>query len=180
MARSLYDVGDRRPDGNGSWLNEKEDRRSPVLPIGGMVIALAGAVAVMLLFPGLMQGGKARPDSASRIDATFTLCDDVRGEACVTGPDSFAWKGRLYHVADLRAPSLTSPSCPAEAQAAAQARLALAGLLNGGGFDALPDPDRRRPSARLLMRDTVSLGQLMILKGHGVPMAEKQPDWCVA
>jgi endonuclease YncB( thermonuclease family) len=179
MARNLYDVGDRCPERTGSWLNEKEERRSRVMPLGGLLLALLVGVVGLLLLSRIVPASGSHPAvAATRIDQDFDACDDPQGAACVVDADHYAWRGRLYRVADMRAPSLSRPACPAEAAAAARGRAALRAMMNGGGFDALPDPSGPDASARLLIRDGVSLGQLMVLKGHARPWSDRRPDWC--
>lgn len=180
MARNLYDLGDQCPDKNGAWLNEKEDRRSRIVPIGMLMGALAGAgLAVVLLKDSLPDpnGKAAEPTS---ISDRFDLCDDPQGDACVLSGDAYAWRGKRYHVADIKAPDAANRGCPQEGERAEAARVALATMMNGGAFEARRDPADTNPSARLLLRDGVSIGQLMILKGHAKPWADTTTDWCAA
>ena len=66
----------------------------------------------------------------------------------------------------------------AEAERAQEGRIALAAMMNGGAFEARPDPIDPDPAARVLVRDGVSIGQLMILKGHARPWSPKPIHWC--
>ncbi|MFY9351238.1 MAG: nuclease [Sphingobium sp.] len=180
MARNLYDLGDQCPDPNGAWLNEREEGRSRIVPMGMLVVALAGAgLAVVLLKDSLPDpnGPAVEPTS---ISDRFALCDDPQGDACVLSGDAYAWRGKRYHVADMKAPDAADPGCAQEAERAAAARIALAAMMNGGAFEARRDPADADPSARLLLRDGVSIGQLMILKGHARPWSDTAPDWCAA
>ncbi len=110
----------------------------------------------------------------------FALCDDPKGHACVLTADSYAWRGHLYHLTGISVPSLTSPRCTQEADLARRSRTTLAAMMNGGSFDARPDPADRDPDARLLTRDGVSLGTLMILKGQAKEATSQPVDWCSA
>ncbi|MDO7834484.1 nuclease [Sphingobium sp. HBC34] len=179
MARNLYDVGDR-PDETGAWLNDKQEERARVVPVGMILAALALAAGVMFLLkdalPGAGQRGGA--DGPATISATFALCDDPGGDACVLSADTYAWRGRRYHLSDLSVPSLTAPLCEREGARARQGRAALATMMNGGAFEAVPDPTDPDPASRILTRDGVSLSQLMILKGHARPWSRTAIDWC--
>ena len=60
MARNLYDVGDRCPERTGSWLNEKEERRSRVMPLGGLLLALLLGIAIIYVRLVIGRGIMAR------------------------------------------------------------------------------------------------------------------------
>jgi hypothetical protein len=181
MARNLYDVGDRHPDESGAWLNDKQEQKARVVPIGLLLGALAIAGAIALLLAKILP---APDDTAKQVAAPtsinepFALCDDVRGDACILSANAYAWRGTRYHLADISVPSGTAPRCPAEAERAQKGRAALAAMVNGGAFEARPDAADPDPAARLLLRDGVSIGQLMILKGHAKPWSRTPIDWC--
>lgn len=181
MARNLYDVGDRTPDDAGSWLNEKQEKRARVVPIGTLCVALALAIGGALLLgqflPAADEADKA-PAPTATITDEFALCDDSKGDACVLGADAYAWRGQRYHLADISVPSAIDAHCPKEAERARKGRSALLAMMNGGAFQALPDAADTDPSARILLRDNVSIGQLMILKGHAKPWSDKPVNWC--
>ncbi|MHA6769827.1 nuclease [Sphingobium ummariense] len=182
MARSLYDLGDRTPDRDSQWLNERQERRARVVPIGMVLVAFACAALAATVLKDVVPapGSDAAKDLPSTISDHFTLCDDLKGDACVLSADSYAWHGSRYHLSDIRVPSSAEPRCPAEARRAQAARIALATMMNGGAFEARPDPADTDRTARLLLRDGVSLGQLMVLKGHAQPWSSAPIDWCGA
>jgi len=180
MARNLYDVGDRSPNQKLDWLSEKQERSVQVMPLGIVMVALAiGALAIVIIrnvLPAPVSDTQV-PQSTS-INMHFSLCDDVNGQACVLGPGAYAYQGRSYHLSDVSVPSLAGAQCPVEAERAQAGRLALLAMLNGGAFDAHPDEADADPSARMLVRDGVSLGELMILKNYAQPWSGTPVDWC--
>lgn len=180
MARNLYEMGDRRLDGAGAWLNEKNDARARVVPLGMVLAALVLAGLAALVLGGLLPGTGTTPtaDTPTSISEHFGLCDEVKGRTCVLSAASYSYHDRVYHLSDIVAPDAARPRCPAESDAALKGRRALLSLLNGGSFDAQPDPARPASDARLLTRDGVSLGQLMILKGFARPASAGAVDWC--
>lgn len=183
MARNLYDVGDRHPDETDSWLNEKQENRARVVPIGMLLIALMLAVGGALLFMQILPDASDSSKTATTpttISDEFALCDDIKGDACVLSADAYAWRGRRYHLSDISAPSEIDARCPQEAARARKGRTALLTMMNGGAFEAQPDPADADPSARILLRDNVSLGQLMILKGYVKPWSHDPINWCAA
>ncbi|NWK96857.1 nuclease [Sphingobium lactosutens] len=182
MARNLYDLDDRQPANAASWLNERQDHHARLLPVGMMLVALAIAAGAAMLFgPALPSAGAtASPADTISITESFALCDDLKGEACVLSGNSYVWHGRRYRLADIRVPGEATIRCPEEADRARKARALLAAMMNGGTFEARPDIADIDPSARILTRDGVSLGQLMILKGHARPWSRQPIDWCAA
>jgi len=181
MARNLYDVGDRHPDDAGAWLNDRQEQRTRIVPLGLLLIALGIAGAAALLLAKILPApGEAANQAATpmTINDRFALCDDAKGDACILSANAYAWRGRRYHLADVSVPSEANARCPAEADRAKKGRAALAAMLNGGAFEAQPDSADTDPSAQLLMRDGVSIGQLMILKGHARLWSRDPIDWC--
>jgi endonuclease YncB( thermonuclease family) len=177
MARNLYDIGDALPDDDRRWLNETQERRARIVPMGALILCLLiGAAAFLLLRTALPGEGRRDPATPDSISDSFALCDDPAGAACVLSADSYAWRGIRYSLPDIRVPS-SDGACPQEVERASRARAALAALMNGGRFEALPAPDKGR-SARILTRDGVSLAELMILKGHARPASDGPVDWC--
>lgn len=180
MARNLYDMEDRSTDRDSRWLHEQQERRTRIVPVGIILVALAIAgLAIYLLKDSLPGAGKgASANSPTSISASFAACDDLNGEACVLTANSYAYQGRCYHLSDISVPAEAGALCPEEAQKAQRGRMALLTLLNGGRFDARPDPADANPAARRLTRDGVSLGEIMIFKGHARPWSPTPIDWC--
>lgn len=187
MARNLYDVGDSRPSQSGKFLRESSEAQPGSMPWGMLLIALvAGGAAIGAIFFSLSDveigssGNAADPAAPSTftISDRFSLCDDEAGDACVLSPSTYSWRGHVYHVSDIVTPGIFDTRCPAEAALAARGRRAFAAMLNGGGFEARPDAADNDPSARLLIRDGVSLGELMVTKGYAKPWTRDAVDWC--
>jgi hypothetical protein len=183
MARNLYDVGDRTPDEGDGWLIDKQEKRAKLVPIGmvaaAIALAIIGTIVMMQAVPA--SGGPAHTAYSSNMIADeFALCDDTKGQACVLTADTYAWRGQQYHLADIRAPSEIAAQCPQEAARARKGRFALMAMMNGGAFQAVQDSADSDPSARILMRDGVSIGQLMILKSHAKPWSRDPVRWCAS
>lgn len=177
MARNLYDIGDQRSSGE-PWVRDREDRPQRVIPIGSMVIALLLGVAGILVFNYSVPDPDADKPASTIIIDSFQACDDPAGNGCTLSADRYSWHGRTYRIADIRAPSLEKPRCPQEADLAQKGRMALLGLMNGGAFDAHPAPSGG--SDRILLRDGVSLGTILVLKGYAKPAGNDAIDWCKA
>ncbi|SCW52644.1 hypothetical protein SAMN02927924_01058 [Sphingobium faniae] len=184
MAQGLYDIDDRKAGRFTLHEGDREKRRSG-LPLTALLLALlGGAAAILAIGPQLLW---AQPDSrhGSRgfggivINTTFDMCGSgKRGAACVMSPREFSYGNTTYYLSDIRAPDGQYPVCDAEAQLAGKAQRTFIGILNGGAFESLPDPADSDPAARILMRDGVSIGQIMIAKGVAQPWAPQRYNWC--
>lgn len=171
MAYTLHETGDRNSHRGPDW-HVRRERGSRILPHGLLLLAMAiGAGAIFLLGPTLIgdNGGVTQASAPTTISDAFTICDDSGGNgdghACVLSADAYVWRGQRYHIADIRA--LTpDDTCDAPAVQSLAGRAALVTLLNGGTVEVWPGPADSDPASRLLIRDGVSLGQLMILKGY--------------
>ena len=70
-----------------------------------------------------------------QVAVRFTRCGLGRGHACVIDGDTFKLGDRKIRIADINAPELASPQCPAEAQLAERSTHHLQALLNQAPFE---------------------------------------------
>jgi hypothetical protein len=177
MARNLYDMGDKPASAADGWLREQQDGRARILPRGAMLLALAlGGTGALLLKDIIPSASRSDAVSAITVVDAFAACDDPAGSACLLSAGRFAWHGRSYRIADVAAPEVASAGCEAEAEIAQKARATMLALMNGGAFEARPAPGD--DNARILVRDGVSLGSILILKGYAKPVSDKSHNWC--
>ncbi|MGC4252785.1 MAG: nuclease [Sphingobium sp.] len=185
MAQGLYDIDDRKA-GRFALHDADRKRRQSGFPLTALFLALlGGAAAILAIGPQLLW---AQPQShhggsgfggAIVINIPFDACSSkARAAACVMSPREFSYRNTTYHLSDIRTPDARFPACDAEAQLAGKATRTFIGILNGGAFESLPDPTDSDPAARILMRDGVSIGQIMIAKGVAQPWAPKPYNWC--
>lgn len=185
MVGTLHEPGDRSTQRGNEWHIPREGS-TRILPQGLVLLSLVvGVGAVLLLGPTLTgTNGVTQASAPMTISDAFTLCNDTSGNAdghaCVLSADTYVWRGQRYHIADLRAPMPDDARCDAEKVAALAGRDGLVTMLNGGTVDVWPGPADADPTARLLIRDGVSLGQLMILKGYGRTPTAEPTDLCVS
>ncbi|BAV65393.1 hypothetical protein [Sphingobium cloacae] len=185
MAQGLYDIDDRQA-GRFNPHEAGREKRKGGLPLTALFLALlGGAAAILAIGPQLLwsqpeshQGGSGFGGGLV-INATFDACSsEARAAACVVSPREFSYGSTTYHLSDIRTPDAQFPACDAEAQLAGKATRTFIGILNGGAFESLPDPTDSDPAARILMRDGVSIGQIMIAKGVAQPWAPQPYNWC--
>lgn len=122
------------------------------------------------------------------VDRRFTSCSPVRGYACVVDGDTFRLGTRKIRIADIDAPELAEPACPAERQLAERAKRHLIELLNEGPFTMVANRfdefDRFGRELRHLERSDTdgsveSLGEAMIAAGMAHPYrGALNAGWC--
>ncbi len=120
--------------------------------------------------------------AATIVDARFTRCQWPPYEICVVDGDTFYLNGTPVRVADIDAPEIGSPACPAEAHAGDLAAQRLLALLNEGPFAVAPSEgathDRHGRALRILRRDGVSLGAVLVGEGLARRWDGPDIDWC--
>jgi endonuclease YncB( thermonuclease family) len=92
---------------------------------------------------------------------SFALCAGPVRANCVVDGDTFWFRGEKIRVADIDAPELSEPACPAERQARGMSRDRLLQMLNEGRFQLTSgwrDEDRFGRKLRMVSRSGRSLG----------------------
>ncbi len=182
MAQGLYDIEDRDL-GRFDLRERAREKRPNGLPLRALAMALLGGSAVALAVAPQMPWAQPAPRTTANfggvtINASFNPCGGDRRGNCVLSPREFSYGNEVYHLADVRTPDGQFPACAAEERLAGKAERTLIGILNGGAFESRPDPADSDPRARILIRDGVSIGQIMIAKGVAQPWAPEPYNWC--
>jgi endonuclease YncB( thermonuclease family) len=113
--------------------------------------------------------------------AAFTICTGPVRVNCVVDGDTFWFEGTKIRVADIDAPEIFQPACAEEAQAGESAKRRLLDLLNAGSFRLIGgrrDRDRYGRKLRLVARDSISLGEMLVREGLARPWDGPAFDWC--
>ena len=122
---------------------------------------------------------------ADRDGARFTLCGRGARVNCVVDGDTFWYHGDKIRVADINAPEVSQPHCPAEARLGAEATQRLAALLNAGPFTLAPnadgsgrDRDKYGRLLRVVTRKGESLGTTLVNEGLAETWRGRRGSWC--
>lgn len=120
--------------------------------------------------------------SASDVEsARFSECDGPIRYNCVVDGDTFWYQGRKIRIADINAPELSEPGCPAEAALARRATRRLTALLNAGPF-TLEDIDRSEDqygrALKVVRRGGQSLGGKLVGEGLAERWKGYRGEWC--
>lgn len=113
--------------------------------------------------------------------ADFTICASAVRTNCVVDGDTFWFDGSKIRIADIDAPEISEPRCAGEAQAGQMAKAGLLRLLNAGAFTLVAgerDEDRFGRKLRVVSRDDVSLGEVLVREGLARLWGDPAFDWC--
>lgn len=111
----------------------------------------------------------------------FARCEGAGRVTCVVDGDTFWYRGDKIRIADINAPEVTHPACPAEAALGERATGRLLALLNQGSFTLAPgnrDRDRYGRLLRTVTRDGASVGEVMVREGLAETWKGYRGDWC--
>lgn len=119
--------------------------------------------------------------SADGVSARFSLCDGLVRADCVVDGDTFWFRGEKVRIADIDAPEISEPGCPAERQAGELARDRLLAMLNEGRFRLTAggrDEDSYGRKLRVVSRSGRSLGERLV--AESLARRWNRPDfgWC--
>lgn len=113
--------------------------------------------------------------------ADFAICSGAVRTNCVVDGDTFWFEGTKIRVADIDAPEISEPACAEEAQAGEMAKTRLLGLLNAGEFRLISgrrDQDRYGRKLRIVAREDISLGPMLVHEGLARLWDGPDIDWC--
>jgi len=155
-----------------------------------MVAMAVAAVSILYLAsdflssPGLstvVAPGAGMADSGAPVTAKFPICVGQHRVTCVVDGDTIWLRGTKIRVADINAPEVSKPHCPAERARGDEATARLRQLLNAGPFEVLGyprDADRYGRKLRILSRNGQSLGMQLVAEGLAAEWDGPRIDWC--
>lgn len=111
----------------------------------------------------------------------LTLCAPGPRDNCVVDGDTAWIAGEKIRFADLNAPEISQPQCPAERARGIRARDRLLELLNAGTVTLARqgrDKDRYGRSLRIVLVDGKPVGDVLIREGLARPWRGRSGGWC--
>ena len=139
------------------------------------ILALGAGLA--LAAGGQQAGASPHDDWASG----FARCNSGSRISCVVDGDTFWYRGQKIRIADINAPEVSEPRCPAEGRLGRRATQRLVELLNQGPFTLRrsgPDTDRYGRLLRLVTRDGESLGEILVSEDLAERWKGYRRNWC--
>lgn len=142
-----------------------------------------GSVGLSSPTPAMVgRGGEVSPPAVIRRAETFGRCSSAPSSNCVIDGDTFRYRGEKIRIADIDAPETGGAKCRAEAQLGARATDRLAALLSSGAFDLTAYDSRDRDQfgrlLRVVERDGVSIGQILVAEGLARRWEGRRRPWC--
>lgn len=176
-------MGDRRAPGQApasSGLALRGERKRSILPVR-LLVVLVGLGAIIAWQIGGVLPGDSKPPAFERVSERFSLCSNGATNQCVVDPATILYHGSVITIGDIDAPRSVGAACPEEREVAERGAARLAMLLNGGAFEMHPDiraTDGRGRKLRILKRDGVSIGGLLVRSGVARPWSGTPGNWC--
>ncbi|MFK0207730.1 thermonuclease family protein [Agrobacterium sp. NPDC090283] len=127
---------------------------------------------------------RAEQTSLPRSPSTTTY-QHCRGSVrvnCIVDGDTFWSNGVKIRVADIDAPEIGKPRCASEKALGDRATIRLMELVNAGPFEMQSwpgrDEDKYGRKLRVLVRDSQSLGDILVSEGLARTWTGKRKPWC--
>ena len=145
--------------------------------LAGMAIGL-----VVARTDWVLPGSTGAPDAGVAGPVrSFGQCHTGGGTNCVVDGDTFWIDGDKVRVADIDAPETHPSRCAEEARLGNAATDRLQALLNAGPVTLVSidrDTDRYGRKLRVVERDGVSLGGMLVSEGLARPWEGRRRPWC--
>lgn len=107
------------------------------------------------------------------------ICGDGRRVTCVVDGDTFWLDRTKYRIADIDAPEVGRPGCPAELALGQQATLRLAELLVDGRFEVQPTGvDKYGRTLAIVSMDGRSVGLQLVRERLAHAWGGPKRSWC--
>ncbi|MFZ1743471.1 MAG: thermonuclease family protein [Pontixanthobacter sp.] len=132
--------------------------------------------AIVLGLPTSVNGS-----NGSVFDAHFAQCGSGKRVTCIVDGDTFWLNGTKIRIADINTPEVSHAACSAERDLGHKATSRMRDLLNSAPFTVERggrDEDRYGRKLRIISRDGVSLGSLLVDEGLAEPWTGRRRNWC--
>ncbi|WP_245578785.1 thermonuclease family protein [Cucumibacter marinus] len=112
----------------------------------------------------------------------FASCPSSNRINCFVDGDTLWIDGEKIRLTDINTPEISTPECASERRLGHEAKRRLIALVNEGPFDVVRDgardADRYGRKLRVLERDGVSLGQILVTEGLARTWSGRRGSWC--
>lgn len=115
------------------------------------------------------------------LNASFPYCTVSPRTTCIVDGDTFWLSGEKIRVSDIDTPELSPPRCESERVKGEAAKRRLQELLNAGPFSMVTgwrDEDQYGRKLRMLMRNSRSIGEVLVGEELARRWAGSRRSWC--
>ena len=167
-----------------SRFNHRPKRQRTLYLSVPVWIALAGAVFYFDRdFGGMLSVNSPMGQAMVTADHKFTFCGGLSQRYCVVDGDTIRFAGTKIRVEDIDTPEIHDYKCEQELKRGLRAKSRLLELVNEGPFKIVSnggdDVDQYGRKLRRLMRNGLSLGELLIDEGLARRYAGGRRSWCL-
>jgi endonuclease YncB( thermonuclease family) len=161
----------------------RKKQREIYLAVPMWVALVAGIFYFEHDFGGVQSVNSPMGQSPITADHKFTFCGGLSQRYCVVDGDTIRFAGIKIRVADIDTPEIHDYKCEQELKRGLRAKSRLLELVNEGPFKIVftggDDADQYGRKLRRLMRNGLSLGELLIDEGLARRYAGGRRSWCV-
>ena len=161
----------------------RKKERGIYLSVPMWVALVAGIFYFEHDFGGVQSVTSPMGQSMVTADHKFTFCNGFSQRYCVVDGDTIRFAGTKIRVEDIDTPEIHDYKCEQELERGLRAKSRLLELVNEGPFSIVSnggnDTDQYGRKLRHLMRNGLSLGELLIDEGLARRYAGGRRSWCL-
>ena len=160
---------------------KRRRQRHSIYPLAAAVLVATFAVGIVVTNDPIGSASMTQLASIASIPR-FKVCTGPVPRTCVVDGDTIWLEGEKIRIADIDTPEIGEAKCQSEHDRGILARDRLAGLLNEGKFDVIPgggrNEDQYGRKLRVLTRDGLSLGNVLVSEGLARTWSGQREPWC--
>lgn len=160
---------------------KRRRQRHSIYPLAAAVLVATFAVGIVVTNDPIASASMTQLASIASIPR-FKVCTGPVPRTCVVDGDTIWLEGEKIRIADIDTPEIGEAKCQSEHDRGILARDRLAGLLNEGKFDVIPgggrNEDQYGRKLRVLTRDGLSLGNVLVSEGLARTWSGQREPWC--
>ena len=166
--------------GKRYWVKRRRQRHS-IYPLAAAVLVATFAVGIVVTNDPIASASMTQLASIASIPR-FKVCTGPVPRTCVVDGDTIWLEGEKIRIADIDTPEIGEAKCRSQHDRGILAPDRLAGLLNEGKFDVIPgggrNEDQYGRKLRVLTRDGLSLGNVLVSEGLARTWSGQREPWC--
>ncbi|MEM7667319.1 MAG: thermonuclease family protein [Pseudomonadota bacterium] len=144
-------------------------------------------VTVTGISPAMAETAATAPEHTAQAtdgeSAYFPICSGRNRVTCIVDGDTIWYRGTKIRIADIDTPETSRPGCAQEAATGHRATKRMQALLNQAAFTLEPSADGRDTdyfgrALRVITRDGLSLGEVLMEEGLAGVWGGNEVEWC--
>lgn len=161
----------------------RRKQRGFYLSVPVWVALVAGIVLLRPDFGSKELGTAEIAPARLAISQRFDFCSWSSQSYCVIDGDTIRYAGTKIRIEDIDTPEIHDYKCDGELERGLRAKSRLLELINAGPFEIIynggRDEDQYGRKLRRIVRNGLSLGELLVDEGLARPYAGGRRSWCL-